>query len=82
MPPDRPVDFDFTRRGLLVFDADHRSLATDNLYVTYNNNNLPVSKMPPLMPKFAVDEFNLAIQRMAKVRVQYHQYTKDPFVPF
>lgn len=69
MPPDRSVDFDFTKRGLLVFDADHRSVDIGNLYVTYNNNNLPVPKTLPQMPKVAVDEFNLAIQRMAKVRV-------------
>ncbi|KAL8178558.1 UNVERIFIED_CONTAM: hypothetical protein K2H54_051231 [Gekko kuhli] len=74
MPPDRSVDFDFTRRGLLVFDADHRSLDINNLNVTCNNNNLPVSKMSPLMPKLTVDEFNFAIQRMAKVRVQYQRH--------
>ncbi|XP_077189637.1 inaD-like protein isoform X3 [Paroedura picta] len=68
MPPDRSVDFDFTRRGLLVFDADHRSVDVGNLYENYNNNNLPVSNMPPLMAKFPVDEFSLAVQRMAKGR--------------
>ncbi|XP_053099210.1 inaD-like protein isoform X2 [Hemicordylus capensis] len=64
MPPDRSVDFDFTRRGLLVFDADHHPLANGNLYVTYNSNN----KMPPLISKLGVDEFNSVIQRMAKGR--------------
>ncbi|XP_015270716.1 PREDICTED: inaD-like protein [Gekko japonicus] len=79
MPPDRSVDFDFTRRGLLVFDADHRSLDINNLYVTCNNNNLPVSKMPPLMPKLAVDEFNFAIQRMAKGRQIEYIDIEKPF---
>ncbi|XP_048352066.1 inaD-like protein isoform X3 [Sphaerodactylus townsendi] len=79
MPPDRSVDFDFTRRGLLVFDADHRAPDFGNLYVTYNNNNLPVSKIPPLMPKLAVDEFNLAIQRMAKGKQIEYIDIEKPF---
>ncbi|XP_054835616.1 inaD-like protein [Eublepharis macularius] len=79
MPPDRSVDFDFTRKGLLVFEADDHSLDNGNLYVTYNNKNLPVSKMPPLMPKFAVDEFNLAIQRMAKGRQIEYIDIEKPF---
>lgn len=75
MPPDRSVEFDFTRRGFLVFDADHHSLTNGNLYVMYNNNNLPASAMPPLIPEFEVDEFSSIIQGMAKVRKLYCHFT-------
>ncbi|XP_074858318.1 inaD-like protein isoform X2 [Carettochelys insculpta] len=64
MPSDRSVEFDFTKRGLLVFDAD-RSIANGNLYMTYNSSG---SRVAPLTPKLGVDEFNMMIQRMAKGR--------------
>uniref|UniRef100_A0A8C8SS83 PATJ crumbs cell polarity complex component n=1 Tax=Pelusios castaneus TaxID=367368 RepID=A0A8C8SS83_9SAUR len=65
MPSDRSVDFDFTKRGLLVFDAD-RSVANGNLYMAYNNSPLP--RAAPLTPKLGADEFNIMIQQMAKGR--------------
>lgn len=62
MPPDRSVDFDFTRRGLLVFDADPHPVVNGNL----QNDK----QMAPLISRFEVDEFNLIIQKMAKVKMQ------------
>ncbi|XP_066480692.1 inaD-like protein [Tiliqua scincoides] len=64
MPPDRSVDFDFTRRGFLVFDADHHPPANGNLYVTHNGSH----QIPPLIPNFGMDEFQSVIHRMAKGR--------------
>ncbi|XP_070602147.1 inaD-like protein isoform X2 [Erythrolamprus reginae] len=60
MPPDRSVDFDFTRQGLLVFDADPHPVVNGN---TQNDK-----QMAPLISRFEVDEFNLIIQKMAKGR--------------
>ncbi|XP_034978613.2 inaD-like protein isoform X1 [Zootoca vivipara] len=75
VPPNRSVDFDFTRRGLLVFDADQNSLANGNLYMTCNQN----SQMTLLVPKHGGDEFNLAIQRMAKGRQIENIAIEKPF---
>ncbi|KAH0618553.1 hypothetical protein JD844_017879 [Phrynosoma platyrhinos] len=75
LPPDRSVDFDFTRRGLLVFDADRQSLANGNLCVTYNNNN----QVDPVIPKLGMDDFNMIIQRMAKGRHIEHIDIEKPF---
>ncbi|NXU59041.1 INADL protein, partial [Turnix velox] len=58
MPPDRSVDFDFTKRGLLVF-AD-RSL--------YGPCSSPEPKGSTFTPNLGVNEFNAIIQRMAKGR--------------
>ncbi|XP_050817914.1 inaD-like protein isoform X1 [Gopherus flavomarginatus] len=63
MPSDRSVDFDFTKRGLLVFDAD-RSI-TGNMYMAHNSSG---PRVDPLIPKLGADEFNMMIQRMAKGR--------------
>ncbi|XP_026574329.1 inaD-like protein [Pseudonaja textilis] len=60
MPPDRSVDFDFTRRGLLVFGADPHPVVNGNI----QNDK----QMAPLISRFEVDEFNLIIQKMAKGR--------------
>ncbi|KAJ6662563.1 hypothetical protein lerEdw1_011700 [Lerista edwardsae] len=64
MPPDRSVDFDFTRRGFLVFDADHHSPANGNLYVAHNDSR----QIPPPIPTCGMDEFHSVIQKMAKGR--------------
>nr|XP_048717181.1 inaD-like protein isoform X1 [Caretta caretta] len=64
MPSDRSVDFDFTKRGLLVFDAD-RSIANGNVYMAYNSSG---PRVDPLTPKLGADELNMMIQRMAKGR--------------
>uniref|UniRef100_A0A2D4IFS5 PDZ domain-containing protein n=2 Tax=Micrurus lemniscatus lemniscatus TaxID=129467 RepID=A0A2D4IFS5_MICLE len=60
MPPDRSVDFDFTRRGLLVFGADPHPVVNGNI----QNDK----QMAPLISRFEVDDFNLIIQKMAKGR--------------
>uniref|UniRef100_K7FFA6 PATJ crumbs cell polarity complex component n=1 Tax=Pelodiscus sinensis TaxID=13735 RepID=K7FFA6_PELSI len=64
MPSDHSLDFDFTKRGLLVFDAD-RSIANGNLYMASNSSG---AKVAPLSPKLGIDEFNMMIQQMAKGR--------------
>ncbi|NXC43209.1 INADL protein, partial [Penelope pileata] len=63
MPPDRTVDFDFTKRGLLVF-AD-KSVAAGNVC---KPSSLPESRTSTFIPNLGVNEFNAIIQRMAKGR--------------
>ncbi|NXN20821.1 INADL protein, partial [Nycticryphes semicollaris] len=63
MPPDRSVDFDFTRRGLLVF-AD-KSVAAGNTYVPCSS---PEPKASTFIPNLGINEFNAIIQQMAKGR--------------
>ncbi|NXP13755.1 INADL protein, partial [Thinocorus orbignyianus] len=63
MPPDRSVDFDFTRRGLLVF-AD-KSVAAGNTYVPRSS---PEPKASTFTPNLGINEFNAIIQQMAKGR--------------
>uniref|UniRef100_A0A8D2L6H0 PATJ crumbs cell polarity complex component n=1 Tax=Varanus komodoensis TaxID=61221 RepID=A0A8D2L6H0_VARKO len=75
IPSDHSVDFDFTRRGLLVFDADSHSLPNGNPYMTCSNNSLKAS----LNPKLEMDEFNLVIQRMAKGRQIEYIDIEKPF---
>ncbi|XP_034271113.1 inaD-like protein [Pantherophis guttatus] len=71
MPPDRSVDFDFTRRGLLVFDADPHPVVNGNI----QNDK----QMAPLISRFEVDEFNLIIQKMAKGRQIEYIDIEKPF---
>ncbi|NXJ94467.1 INADL protein, partial [Corythaixoides concolor] len=63
MPPDRSVDFDFTKRGLLVF-AD-KSVAAGNVYTPCSS---PEPKASTFTPNLGVNEFNSIIQQMAKGR--------------
>ncbi|XP_031459360.1 inaD-like protein isoform X2 [Phasianus colchicus] len=63
MPPDRPVDFDFTKRGLLVF-AD-RSVTAGNVC---KQSSLPEPRASTFIPNLGVNEFNTIIQQMAKGR--------------
>ncbi|NXF33072.1 INADL protein, partial [Nyctibius bracteatus] len=63
MPPDRSVDFDFTKRGLLVF-AD-KSVAAGSVYTPCSS---PEPKAPTFTPNLGVNEFNAIIQQMAKGR--------------
>ncbi|NXH22744.1 INADL protein, partial [Bucco capensis] len=63
MPPDRSVEFDFTKRGLLVF-AD-KSVAAGNIYTPCSS---PEPRASTFTPKLAVNEFNAIIQQMAKGR--------------
>ncbi|NXQ83153.1 INADL protein, partial [Nyctibius grandis] len=63
MPPDRSVDFDFTKRGLLVF-AD-KSVAAGSVYAPCSS---PEPKASTFAPNLGVNEFNTIIQQMAKGR--------------
>ncbi|KAM6264092.1 inaD-like protein isoform 3-T7 [Spheniscus humboldti] len=63
MPPDRSVDFDFTKRGLLVF-AD-KSVAAGSMYTPCSS---PEPKASTFTPNLGVNEFNAIIQQMAKGR--------------
>uniref|UniRef100_A0A8C6JPQ3 Uncharacterized protein n=1 Tax=Melopsittacus undulatus TaxID=13146 RepID=A0A8C6JPQ3_MELUD len=63
MPPDRSVDFDFTKRGLLVF-AD-KSIAAGSVYTPCSSFE---SKASTFTPNLGVNEFNQIIQQMAKGR--------------
>nr|XP_020645546.1 inaD-like protein [Pogona vitticeps] len=74
MPAGHSVDFDFTRRGLLVFDADRHALVDGNRSATVCN-----SQVTPVIPKPAMNEFSLAIQRMAKGRQIEHIHIEKPF---
>ncbi|KFR09464.1 InaD-like [Opisthocomus hoazin] len=63
MPPDRSVDFDFTKRGLLVF-AD-KSVAAGSVHTLGSS---PEPTASPFAPNPGVNEFNRIIQQMAKGR--------------
>ncbi|KFP13798.1 InaD-like, partial [Egretta garzetta] len=63
MPPDRSVDFDFTKRGLLVF-AD-KSVAAGSVHIPCSS---PEPKASTFTPNLGVNEFNTIIQQMAKGR--------------
>ncbi|NXX89602.1 INADL protein, partial [Centropus bengalensis] len=63
LPPDRSVDFDFTKRGLLVF-AD-RSVAAGSARTPCSS---PEPKASTFTPNLGVNEFNSIIQQMAKGR--------------
>ncbi|NXP46505.1 INADL protein, partial [Heliornis fulica] len=63
IPPDRSVDFDFTKRGLLVF-AD-KSVTAGSVYTPCSS---PELKAPTFTPSLGLNEFNAIIQQMAKGR--------------
>ncbi|KAJ7427673.1 PATJ, crumbs cell polarity complex component [Willisornis vidua] len=60
IPPDRSVDFDFTKRGLLVF--------ADKSVTAGTPRSPPGPKASPFTPDLGVKEFNMIIQQMAKGR--------------
>ncbi|NXP88102.1 INADL protein, partial [Passerina amoena] len=60
MPPDRSVDFDFTKRGLLVF--------ADKSVTAGTPCTSPAPRASAFTPNLAVNEFNMIIQQMAKGR--------------
>lgn len=60
MPPDRSVDFDFTKRGLLVF--------ADKSVTAGTPCTSPGPKASAFTPNLGVNEFNMIIQQMAKGR--------------
>ncbi|XP_009957088.1 PREDICTED: inaD-like protein, partial [Leptosomus discolor] len=63
MPPDCSVDFDFTKRGLLVF-AD-KSVTAGSVYTPCSS---PEPEASTFTPNLGVNEFNTIIQKMAKGR--------------
>ncbi|NWX46643.1 INADL protein, partial [Steatornis caripensis] len=63
MPPDRSVDFDFTKRGLLVF-AD-KSVAAGSAYTPCSSPEPKASTFPR---NLGANEFNVIIQQMARGR--------------
>ncbi|XP_040421789.1 inaD-like protein isoform X1 [Cygnus olor] len=63
MPPDWSVDFDFTKRGLLVF-AD-KSVAAGSVCMPRSS---PEPRASTFIPNLGVNEFNAIIQQMAKGR--------------
>ncbi|NWX86440.1 INADL protein, partial [Nothoprocta pentlandii] len=63
MPPDRSIEFDFTKRGLLVF-AD-KSVTNGSLCKPCNSSEPRAS---PVTTNLGVNEFNTIIQQMAKGR--------------
>uniref|UniRef100_A0A8C2TJW8 PATJ crumbs cell polarity complex component n=1 Tax=Coturnix japonica TaxID=93934 RepID=A0A8C2TJW8_COTJA len=63
MPPERSVDFDFTKRGLLVF-AD-KSVTAGNVC---KQSTLPEPRASTFIPNPGVNDFNAIIQQMAKGR--------------
>uniref|UniRef100_A0A8B9CX26 InaD-like protein n=1 Tax=Anser brachyrhynchus TaxID=132585 RepID=A0A8B9CX26_9AVES len=63
MPPDWSVDFDFTKRGLLVF-AD-KSVAAGSMCMPRSS---PEPRASTFIPNLGVNEFNAIIQQMAKGR--------------
>ncbi|XP_068055020.1 inaD-like protein isoform X3 [Anomalospiza imberbis] len=60
MPPDRSVDFDFTKRGLLVF--------ADKSVTAGTPCTSPGPRASAFTPNLAANEFNMIIQQMAKGR--------------
>ncbi|XP_054141591.1 inaD-like protein [Melozone crissalis] len=60
MPPDRSVDFDFTKRGLLVF--------ADKSVTAGTPCTSPAPRASAFTPNLPVNEFNMIIQQMAKGR--------------
>lgn len=64
MPPDWSGDFDFTKRGLLVF-AD-KSVAAGSVCIPRSS---PEPRASTFSPNLGVNEFNAIIQKMAKVRL-------------
>ncbi|XP_069718044.1 inaD-like protein [Phaenicophaeus curvirostris] len=63
MPPDRSVDFDFTKRGLLVF-AD-KSVTAGSMHTPCSS---PEPKASTFTSNLGVNEFNAIMQQMAKGR--------------
>ncbi|KYO36940.1 hypothetical protein Y1Q_0020943 [Alligator mississippiensis] len=72
MPSDRSVDFDFTRKGVLVF-AD-KSVANGNL------SKSAIPRLPLLVPDLEVNEFNAVIQQMAKGRQTEYINIEKPLI--
>ncbi|NXI42237.1 INADL protein, partial [Galbula dea] len=75
MPPDHSVDFDFTKRGLLVF-AD-KSVAAGSISTPCSS---PEARAATFTPNLGAHEFNTIIQQMAKGRQIESIKIEKPFV--
>uniref|UniRef100_A0A8C5WLQ9 InaD-like protein n=1 Tax=Leptobrachium leishanense TaxID=445787 RepID=A0A8C5WLQ9_9ANUR len=67
MPADRSAEFDFTKKGLLVFEAGSSArLANKNTSLSFDN--FVSSRLPHIGPNSTDDEFSQNLQQMAKGR--------------
>ncbi|XP_041446333.1 inaD-like protein isoform X2 [Xenopus laevis] len=64
MPADRSAEFDFTKKGLLVFEADS-SAHFGNKSNSLSFDNFVSSRLPLVSPYPEGDEFNRKLQQMA-----------------
>ncbi|XP_066232533.1 inaD-like protein isoform X1 [Saccopteryx leptura] len=64
IPSDCSTNFDFSRKGLLVFTDG----AITNGNAQWSSNNLAVSGLSPWTPKLGNEDFNSIIQQMAQGR--------------
>ncbi|XP_075688825.1 inaD-like protein isoform X2 [Rhinoderma darwinii] len=67
MPADRSAEFDFTKKGLLVFEADS-SAHLGNKSNSLSFDNFVSSRFPLVDPDSGADEFTRKIQQMAEGR--------------
>ncbi|XP_066453825.1 inaD-like protein isoform X2 [Eleutherodactylus coqui] len=78
MPADRSAEFDFTKKGLLVFEADS-SAHLGNKSNSLSFDNFVSSRFPLVHPNSGADEFTRKIQQMAKGRqIEYIDIEKPP----
>ncbi|XP_040264025.1 inaD-like protein isoform X2 [Bufo bufo] len=78
MPADRSAEFDFTKKGLLVFEADS-SAHLGNKSNSLSFDNFVSSRFPLLNPNSGADEFTRKIQQLAEGRqIEYIDIEKPP----
>ncbi|XP_075037890.1 inaD-like protein isoform X2 [Mixophyes fleayi] len=67
MPADRNAEFDFTKKGLLVFEADSSAYSGDKSN-SLSSTSFDTSKFPLVNMNFNADEFSRKILQMAEGR--------------
>ncbi|XP_056388885.1 inaD-like protein isoform X2 [Hyla sarda] len=78
MPADRSAEFDFTKKGLLVFDADS-SAQLGNKSNSVSFDNFISSRLPLVKPYLGTEEFTKKIHQMAEGRqIEYIDIEKPP----
>ncbi|XP_069837438.1 inaD-like protein isoform X2 [Dendropsophus ebraccatus] len=78
MPADRSAEFDFTKKGLLVFEADS-SAQLRNKSNSLSFDNFVSSRSPLVNPNSGTEEFTKKIQQMAEGRqIEYIDIEKPP----
>ncbi|XP_073499882.1 inaD-like protein isoform X2 [Phyllobates terribilis] len=78
MPADRSAEFDFTKKGLLVFEADS-SAHLGNKSNSLSFDNFVSSRFPLSSSNSGADEFTSKIQQMAEGRqIEYIDIEKPP----